>query len=69
MLVFGFVRVVDHIIGVVVASGYDQPITCISLNKSTSTTPSASTFGIFGVYSLGSIGVEVLNLLIIVVFL
>jgi hypothetical protein len=53
MFVFNFMPlVVDHVTRVVVTSGYDQPIICISLGKSTNTTFSASTFGTFGDYSL-----------------
>jgi hypothetical protein len=69
---FGFVPissfmplVVDHVTGVVVVGGCDQPITCTSLGKSTTTTPSASTFGTFGASSSGSVGVEVPNVHVI----
>jgi hypothetical protein len=57
--------VVNHVTGVVVVGGCDQPITCTSLGKSTTTTPSASTFGTFGASSLGSVGVEVPNVHVI----
>jgi len=57
--------VVDHVIGVAIASGCDHPITCTSLGKSTNTTFSASTFSTFGVSSSRSIGVEVPNVFVI----
>ncbi len=54
---------VDHVTRVVVAGSCDQPIT--SLGKSTSTTPSASTFGTFGASSSRLISVKVPNVPII----
>jgi hypothetical protein len=57
--------VVDHVTRVAITNGYDQPIICTSLGKSTNTTFSASTFGTFRDYSLRSIGVEVRNVSVI----
>jgi hypothetical protein len=57
--------VVDHVTWVVVASGYDQPISCTSLSKSTNTTLSASTSSTFGASNLRSLGIEVPNVPII----
>ncbi len=66
MHVFGFVPlVVNHVIGVAIASGCDQPITCTSLGKSTSTTPSASTSSMFGAFSSRLVGVKVPNVIVI----
>ncbi len=52
---------VDHVTRVVVVGGFDKPITFISLGKSTNTTFNASIFGIVGVFSSRSIGVDFLN--------
>jgi hypothetical protein len=67
MPISGYVPLlVDHVIGVAVIGGCDQPITtCTSLGKSTRTIFSASTFGTFNVSSLRLVGVEVLNVPII----
>ncbi len=67
VLVFGFMLLmVDHIIGVAIVGGCDQPITCTSLSKSTSTTPSVGTLS---VCTSRLVGVEVCNVLVIATFL
>jgi hypothetical protein len=59
--------VVDHVIRVAIVSNCDWPITiCTSLGKSISITLSASTFGMFGVFSSTLVGVEVFNVHVIV---
>ncbi len=67
MHVFSYVPLmVDHVTRVVVDGGCDHLITtCTSLGKSTNTTPSASTFGIFNFSNLRLVGVEVPNVPII----
>jgi hypothetical protein len=51
---------VDHVIGVAIASGCDKLITCTSLGKSTNTTLNASTSNTFGASNSRSIGVRFL---------
>ncbi len=64
---YGYVPLmVDHVIGVTIIGGCDQPIsTCTSLGKLASTTSNASTFGTFNASNLGSVGVEIPNVPII----